>query len=667
MKKVILHIGTGKTGTSSIQNFLHTHHDALRMQHGVLYPKTGLVSSSHFGEMIHAHYDLPAWLAKSDVHVAELKKLRQEIDDFSGNVVILSCENLYHHLAAEHLAALGNLLAGLEVHVVCYVRRQDLYMESAWKQQVKVGAMRMPFEQFLVRHTETEFLGEVHGNYYRMLLPWATSFGKSRLHIRIFDPVTWPGRDLIQDFVQALGLPSEIGKLPRIEITNVAMPSELMRLLCKINSLRLVEASQQETFVDWLRNSRQFPNPPMLTYAERGAILRNYDQSNQQLFRELMGRSVHPCFTAAALVKPKEPEVLPARQRIPLEDLAARTLASVWSQQQMNVGHSTGMASATGTQVAQAASGQFGGWHDELAHHLGSASREELLAFKAFVDFAVQSKQNVKPQVVKPWPPSIDESLGFQFNTKAADVVRFVRECQHHKRGASVIRLGDGESAVIGYPEFTPEKEFQRFVKLFFGDNTLDEGQRRQFVQSVRQAVKAADVVGVVGGEALTKFTVVRYFMKYFGLAEPGVRVGLLSLHRNLHEGGHYSEILAGQKEVGLITCRTIGSKIQETFGIDKVTTYLVPEEAGHAAKGGVGRHYPDRFDELKRELVVSFPGMIFLVGAGPLGKVYCQWIKEKGGIALDVGSMFDAWAGLSTRKFMRTESGEMNQQYLLG
>lgn len=52
-------------------------------------------------------------------------------------------------------------------------------------------------------------------------------------------------------------------------------------------------------------------------------------------------------------------------------------------------------------------------------------------------------------------------------------------------------------------------------------------------------------------------------------------------------------------------------------------------------------------------ELVVHNKGDIFLIGGGPLGKVYYQKVKELGGIALDVGSTFDAWAGVATRSGM--------------
>jgi hypothetical protein len=59
------------------------------------------------------------------------------------------------------------------------------------------------------------------------------------------------------------------------------------------------------------------------------------------------------------------------------------------------------------------------------------------------------------------------------------------------------------------------------------------------------------------------------------------------------------------------------------------------------------GEHYPARFCELRETLTVPFPGAVFLVGAGALGKIYCHWIQQRGGIALDIGSICDAWAGV--------------------
>jgi hypothetical protein len=48
--------------------------------------------------------------------------------------------------------------------------------------------------------------------------------------------------------------------------------------------------------------------------------------------------------------------------------------------------------------------------------------------------------------------------------------------------------------------------------------------------------------------------------------------------------------------------------------------------------------------------LHVAWPGQAFLIGAGVLGKVYCHRVKELGGVAIDVGSLIDAWAGVESR-----------------
>ncbi len=54
--------------------------------------------------------------------------------------------------------------------------------------------------------------------------------------------------------------------------------------------------------------------------------------------------------------------------------------------------------------------------------------------------------------------------------------------------------------------------------------------------------------------------------------------------------------------------------------------------------------------DHLLEELEPAFPGQVFFVGAGICGKVYCDVIARRGGIALDIGAVCDAWLGIPTR-----------------
>jgi len=46
--------------------------------------------------------------------------------------------------------------------------------------------------------------------------------------------------------------------------------------------------------------------------------------------------------------------------------------------------------------------------------------------------------------------------------------------------------------------------------------------------------------------------------------------------------------------------------------------------------------------------------GAVFIVGAGILGKIYAHLIHQRGGIAIDVGSVLDGWAHVSSRAFLQ-------------
>jgi hypothetical protein len=49
-------------------------------------------------------------------------------------------------------------------------------------------------------------------------------------------------------------------------------------------------------------------------------------------------------------------------------------------------------------------------------------------------------------------------------------------------------------------------------------------------------------------------------------------------------------------------------------------------------------------------ELLKDLRGYCCLVGAGPWAEFYCSWIKQRGGVALDIGSGFDLLSGKISR-----------------
>ena len=134
-----------------------------------------------------------------------------------------------------------------------------------------------------------------------------------------------------------------------------------------------------------------------------------------------------------------------------------------------------------------------------------------------------------------------------------------------------------------------------------------------------------------------------------------------------LYLEGAFHEMLAGVKELHCITCRPIGDAISQAFKIPSVKTIRVPAEAfryhkkntgldkyNAGANAGMPHHFHVRFQEICDWIRNNdIAGKIFFVGAGGLGKIYCMLIKERGGLAYDVGALFDGWAGLNSRRYV--------------
>lgn len=222
------------------------------------------------------------------------------------------------------------------------------------------------------------------------------------------------------------------------------------------------------------------------------------------------------------------------------------------------------------------------------------------------------------------------------------------------KQPFSFVRMGDGESIVIGYPEFTTEREATaRYAKWF----ALPEGPTAwmHLVSTmIRDACEYADIVGLPGPRHASlgkSWRNVEVFAK---------RYGILSGHTcqmdfviDLQMRDDFRRLIRG-KSVRCITCRNV-SGVLRTLGASTVETFYLPPQVKPAFGTDYSKapHYPECFTSIQ-EWIKSTPGGIYLVGAGGLGKIYCQWVKELGGVALDIGSTFDGWAGYPTRSYLR-------------
>ena len=224
----------------------------------------------------------------------------------------------------------------------------------------------------------------------------------------------------------------------------------------------------------------------------------------------------------------------------------------------------------------------------------------------------------------------------------------------------SFMRFGDGEGIILGYPKLTKPFEMAKRLDKWFGAQTMTERQKLQFADDMRTAATEADVLGIPGkrhGNINKFWDRVTPCLLDCGALSPAKDHICMDVVIEMQERHGWTKILEGLPEVHVISCRLLGARMQAAFHIHTVNEFHIPPQNKPRVGNNYspGPHFPDRYRALQEYIPAQCtPGSVWLVGAGGLGKVYCSWIKRRGGIALDAGSILDGWAGYTTRSYLR-------------
>lgn len=197
-RRLVLHIGAGKTGTTAIQN-------ALKADAGVLAQRRvnylGLMFEN-FAERrfhwqrpatIHFFHALPVTVGAREFSTLLRECLRAS--DLSATLV-LSNESFFGQNAAVIRALRPFVEEGLELTVVAYVRRHDQWVKSAFIQWgIRHKTYPGPQQSF------AEWDNPSRNAFYPKLKPWLDAFGK-RVRVRNYDAVD----NVVSDFYALVGL-----------------------------------------------------------------------------------------------------------------------------------------------------------------------------------------------------------------------------------------------------------------------------------------------------------------------------------------------------------------------------------------------------------------------------------------------------------------------------
>ncbi|MEU2201393.1 hypothetical protein [Isoptericola sp. NPDC019482] len=179
-RRVFLHVGAPKSGTTYLQSRLHANRRELR-RHGLLYP------SGPLGEpRLHYWAALDVTGARHGVDPRRLdgawERLVRQVRRARGDVVV-SHELLARAQPDQAARVLADLAAtGAEVHVVLTLRDLGRGLASGWQETLKFGA-RTTLRTYLdrARAGRSVFLGSLDPT--RVLSVWAADLPASRIHV----------------------------------------------------------------------------------------------------------------------------------------------------------------------------------------------------------------------------------------------------------------------------------------------------------------------------------------------------------------------------------------------------------------------------------------------------------------------------------------------------
>lgn len=258
--KAVLHLGTEKTGTSTIQQTFAKNRSSLMDQGFYFMRCTGggndrkLVAYCHGEdqyEVFHKAQSIDSFEKKMQFESQLVKDFEEEVKSLPSSIhtVIFSSEHFQSRLREEsQREKLKALLSRFfdEFVFISYIRPQVDMAASHYSTYLKTRGTKD-----LSEYMERCYPGNYYFDHWRFLSNWEDSFPGQKFIVRIFDRDFMVGKDIVTDTCRAIGI--DESKLENINDANESVQPTGQELLRIINSKMPVDNHDGE--VNFQRNA----------------------------------------------------------------------------------------------------------------------------------------------------------------------------------------------------------------------------------------------------------------------------------------------------------------------------------------------------------------------------------------------------------------------------
>lgn len=321
MKRILLHIGTPKTGSTAIQSFLTKNGSALE-KNGIGYyiPNQRFVPWPGYSNgdflVYHTLFQLKEQdqnALKTALHINTADHyymldrftkpvqpyLLKELERFKAyakkfDTLILSEEVFYHSevFYPDFWPTIKKTLTNLfeeniQIDVIVYLRRQDLWVESKFKEGVSmIYPWQLSIEQTIQEYKRIGFF-----DYYATLQRLESTFGKEHVLIRNYQRSNLTKHDIIYDFFATCKIAWDNAyRYNEDRIANPSLNAYATYAMDYINrNIPITEKQKWTLYKVSNRYTRQQPeekNTTILSHELRQEILDFCQECNQKISKE---------------------------------------------------------------------------------------------------------------------------------------------------------------------------------------------------------------------------------------------------------------------------------------------------------------------------------------------------------------------------------------------
>ena len=300
MKTLYIHIGTPKTGTTSIQNFCGLNREKLKEQ-GVLYPimnypyeRNSVNRTGHF---------LIGTIKENGTRNKEKEKqvfnseMQYIVDCFKDyDTILISDESIWWATSTRRKGLWKDLKKHSEQHnyqikVIVYLRRQDQFMMSRYNQKLKTDfiASTQSFD---------EYFADMNGRFkcvmdYRERIDnIAKSISKENVIVKRFDRNYFYNGDLNQDFLHILGVKVDdsFQQLKETANTGISVQSgEIKRVLNRLKPITMAENNKLLKILNECEEVLPESNTSLMSTDEVKNFMEQFVDSNESIVDEYIG------------------------------------------------------------------------------------------------------------------------------------------------------------------------------------------------------------------------------------------------------------------------------------------------------------------------------------------------------------------------------------------